>query len=62
MDQERKDKINKGSFEELWDACPNSCGCEQGCALDDRIFFESALLDVYREKMRSEKREAREEK
>jgi hypothetical protein len=57
MDKEGKNNSNERSFEELWDACPNSCGCDYGCALDDRIFLESVLLDVYREKMRNEKRE-----
>lgn len=61
MDQEKKKKKTEISIENLWDACPNTCGCDEGCALDDQLFYESALLDDYKRKMRCASEQKRNE-
>jgi hypothetical protein len=33
---------------QLSDLCPNKCGCETNCELDDYIFLCSSLLDDYK--------------
>jgi hypothetical protein len=40
---------------DLWEKCPKTCGCEKGCAIDDAIFYESALLDDYRARLKNDR-------
>jgi hypothetical protein len=56
---EKKDEveIQKSNFpypDNLGEGCPNTCGCEKGCALDDAIMYESALLDGYRARLKND--------
>ncbi len=48
-----------GVIEFLSDQCDNkTCICKDRCQVDDLIFYESALLDDYKQKMReSQKRD-----
>ena len=48
-----------GVIEFLSDQCDNkTCTCKDRCQVDDLIFYESALLDDYKQKMReSQKRD-----
>lgn len=48
-----------GVIEHISDQCDNNtCTCKDRCQVDDMIFYESALLDDYKQKMRqSQKRD-----
>mgnify|MGYP007102857411 CR=1 FL=1 len=48
-----------GVIEHISDQCDNkTCTCKDRCQVDDMIFYESALLDDYKQKMRqSQKRD-----
>jgi hypothetical protein len=56
MNERDKNKKSKQEpdLAELSEKCPLSCGCEKGCAVDDAIFYEAALLDDYRKRLRNE--------
>ena len=49
-----------GVIEHISDQCDNNtCTCKDRCQVDDMIFYESALLDDYKQKMReSQKRDS----
>jgi hypothetical protein len=49
-----------GVMEHISDQCDNNtCTCKDRCQVDDMIFYESALLDDYKQKMReSQKRDS----
>lgn len=55
----KKEPDNKSKQEpdliDLWEKCPKNCGCEKGCAIDDAIFYESALLDDYRARLKNDR-------
>jgi hypothetical protein len=52
--QEIEKPKQEPNLADLWEKCPSTCGCEKGCAIDDAIFYESALLDVYRARLKND--------
>ena len=41
-----------GVIEHISDQCDNNtCTCKDRCQVDDMVFYESVLLDVYKRKM-----------
>jgi hypothetical protein len=52
--QEIEKPKQEPNLADLWKKCPNTCGCGEGCAIDDAIFYEAALLDDYRAKLKND--------
>ena len=54
---ENQDPKQETDLTELWEKCPKTCGCEKGCAIDDAIIYEAALLDDYRARLKNDRSE-----